>query len=172
MSTQNKTTPPTTPVPTITRKITENKTSMLTTELWHQRLGHIGLKKLQATARCTTGMPAIGNLHPLFQCRACAIAKMTKTPRRKRDNQAQQPGERFHMDFGFVRGPKHLQVLLKNKRTAKHKVKHARSHHPIKTSHDGYSSYLLVADAASRFTWIFLTKTKEPSLTMLNTFLT
>ena len=59
------------------------KSSMLTTELWHQRMGHIGLKKLQDTAKCTKGMPNIGKLHPLFKCRACAIAKMTKAPRGK-----------------------------------------------------------------------------------------
>ena len=156
-----------------TPKTTRNNThtSMITTEIWHQRMGHIGLKKLQATAQCTKGIPRIGNLHPQFHCQACAIAKMTKTPRRKKEDQASRPGERFHMDFGFVRGPKNLQALLKRKRTPKHKIRTAKSHHPIKTSHDGYSSYLLITDAASRFTWIFLTKTKEPPIITLNTFM-
>ena len=57
------------------------KTSMLATEMWHQRMGHTGLKKLQDTAKCTKGMPSIGQLHPLFKYRACAIAKITKTPK-------------------------------------------------------------------------------------------
>lgn len=145
---------------------------MLATELWHQRMGHVGLKKLQATAQCTKGMPNIGNFHPLFKCRACAIAKMSKTPKRKKEHQAQLPGERFHMDFGFVRGPKNLQALLNKRHMAEHKVRHAKSHHPIKTSHDGYSSYLLITNAASRHTWIFLTKTKEPPIVTLEVFLT
>ena len=97
---------------------------------------------------------------------------MTKTPKRKKEHQAQQPGERFHMDFGFVRGPKNLQTLLHKRRTAKHKIRHAKSHHPIKTSHNGYSSYLLITNAASRHTWIFLTKTKEPPIVTLDLFLT
>ena len=147
------------------------KTSMLATEMWHQRMGHIGLKKLQDTAKCTKGMPSIGQLHPLFKCRACAIAKMTKTPRRKMEQQASKPGELFHMDFRFVRGPKNLQTLLQQQRTAKHKIRHAQSHHPIKTSHNGYTSYLLITDAASPFTWIFLSKTKDPPIQVLDLFL-
>ena len=145
---------------------------MSQTEPWHQRMGHIGLKKLQATAKCTKGMPPIGNLHPLFKCQACALAKMTKSPKRRKEDQATTPGERFHMDFGFVRGPKNLQHLLKRRRTAKHKIRNAKSHHPIKTSHDGYSSYLLITDAATRHTWVFLTKTKEPPIQTLDLFLT
>ena len=147
-------------------------TLMINTEMWHQRMGHTGLKKPQATAQCTKGMPRTGNLHPQFHCQACAMAKMTKTPRRKKEDQATNPGERFHMDFGFVRGPKNPQVLLKQKRTPKHETRTAKSHHPIKTSHDGHSSCLLMTDAASRFTWMFLTKTKEPPIETLNTFMT
>ena len=149
-----------------------SKTSMIATELWHQRMGHIGLKKSQATAKCATGMPPAGNLHPSFQCGACAMAKMTKTPKRRHESQATQPGERFHVDFGFARGPKHLQHLMHKRRTAKHKVRHAKSHCPIKTSHDGCSSHPLVTDAATRHAWIFLAKTKEPPLAILNAFLT
>merc|ERR1711884_958343 len=110
-------------------------------------------------------------LHPLFKCRACTIAKMTKTPRQKTEQQASTPGERFHMDFGFVCGPKNLQTLLRQRRTVKHKIRHARSHHLIKASHDGYTSYLLITDAASRFTWIFLSKTKDPPIQVLDLFL-
>ena len=85
--------------------------------------------------------------------------------------QATTPGEQFHVDFGFARGPKHLQSLLHRQRTPKHKIRNAKSHHPIKTSHDGCSSYLLITDAASLHTWAFLAKTKEPPLITLNTFL-
>ena len=77
---------------------------------------------------------------------------------------------RFHMDFSFLRGPKHLQSLLHKQQTPKHKIRNTKSHHPIKTSHDGCSSHLLITDAASRHAWTFLTKTKEPPLMTLNTF--
>jgi hypothetical protein len=38
-------------------------------------------------------------------------------------------------------------------------------------SWDGYSSYLLVVDEASRYIWVFLTKSKEPPLDIIDTFL-
>ncbi len=38
-------------------------------------------------------------------------------------------------------------------------------------SWDGYSSYLLIVDEASRFMWVFLTKSKEPPLDIINSFL-
>lgn len=170
----------TTKSPTNPPKKTEEKTttmkntnprqgSMLATELWC--LGHAGPKKLQATAKCAKGMHNIGNLHPSFKCGTCATAKLTKSPKRKTKTQATIAGERFHMDFGFVRGLKHLQSLLHERQTPKHKIQNAESHHPMKTSHDGHSSYPLIMDAASRHTWTFLAKTKEPPLMTLNTFL-
>ena len=39
------------------------------------------------------------------------------------------------------------------------------------TSHNGYSSYLLIVDAATQFVWIFLTKSKEPPIMTLRLFL-
>ncbi len=39
-------------------------------------------------------------------------------------------------------------------------------------SFDGYSSYLLIVNEASRFVWIFLTASKEPPLTIIREFLT
>ena len=38
-------------------------------------------------------------------------------------------------------------------------------------SWDGYSSYLLVVDEASRFMWVFLTKSKDPPLDIIDQFL-
>ncbi len=38
-------------------------------------------------------------------------------------------------------------------------------------SWDGYSSYLLVVDKASRYTWVFLTKSKESLLDIINIFM-
>ena len=52
------------------------------------------------------------------------------------------PGQHFHMDFGFVRGS---QYSIK------------QEDNPTITSKDGYNSYLIIVDQASRYTWIFLT---------------
>jgi hypothetical protein len=38
-------------------------------------------------------------------------------------------------------------------------------------SWDGYSSYLLVVDEDLRYIWVFLTKSKEPPLDIIDTFL-
>ena len=51
-------------------------------------------------------------------------------------------GNRFLMDFGFVRGP-----LSKGETKGK-----------IMSSFDGYTSYVLITDEHSRYTWVFLTK--------------
>jgi hypothetical protein len=41
----------------------------------------------------------------------------------------------------------------------------------VVASWDGYSSYLLIVDEASRYIWVFLTKSKEPPLDIIDTFL-
>ncbi len=38
-------------------------------------------------------------------------------------------------------------------------------------SYDGFSSYLMIVDEASRFVWIFLTRSKEPPLDIISEFL-
>ncbi len=39
------------------------------------------------------------------------------------------------------------------------------------SSWDGYSSYLLIVDEASRYIWVFLTKSKDPPIDIVETFL-
>ncbi len=39
-------------------------------------------------------------------------------------------------------------------------------------SYDGYSSYLLIVDEASRFFWVFLTDLKSPPIDIIKEFLT
>jgi hypothetical protein len=88
----------------------------LQTELWHQRMAHPGTAKLKKTQQHTTGMPPLGAAHPLFGCNNCNMAKMDKQPRGKTDSrEAKANGKRFHMDYGFFRGPRHLQKQLKRK---------------------------------------------------------
>lgn len=38
-------------------------------------------------------------------------------------------------------------------------------------SWDGYSSYLLIVDDASRYIWVFLTKSKTPPIDIIDKFL-
>jgi len=38
-------------------------------------------------------------------------------------------------------------------------------------SYDGYKTYLLITDAKTRYTWVYLSKTKEPPVDFLRAFL-
>ena len=133
----------------------------ISAEIWHQRMGHIGFDTLRKTAQCTTGIEDIGLTYTLFQCQSCQMARINKAPRSKTESRpASKHRECFHMDFGFFRGPKHLMDLTT--RTWHGERRQAgiepTGYQPIITSHDGYSSYLLMVDAFTRASFVFLTK--------------
>ncbi len=48
---------------------------------------------------------------------------------------------------------------------------HNKSRDCVISSWDGYSSYLLIVDESSRYIWVFLTKSKEPPIDIIETFL-
>ena len=66
-------------------------------------------------------------------------------------------GKHFAMDFGFVRGSE-FSEKTKDGRTI--------------TSVDGFNSYLIIVDKASRYMFTFLTKSKHPPLDIVKSFLT
>lgn len=63
------------------------------------------------------------------------------------------------MDFGFLR------ASLEDFWTTNLKTD------CIVESFDGYKSYLLVVDKATRYTWIFLTRNKKPPIGIISLFL-
>jgi hypothetical protein len=65
-------------------------------------------------------------------------------------------GQEFSMDFGFMRGSGFAAKDLEGRTI---------------TSMDGYRSYLLITCRKSRYMWIFLTKTKQPPLPIVQCFL-
>jgi hypothetical protein len=120
---------------------------------------------------------------PLFRCEACMRTKATKRAVTASDvgiqlRQTVQPNEQttddlsscvstqgdsgvlpgahFHMDMGFVRG-------------TKYSLKDDNGH--IVTSLDGYNSYLIIVDRATRYTWVILTKAKTPQVDLISKFL-
>jgi hypothetical protein len=58
--------------------------------------------------------------------------------------------------MGFVRGS-----MYAGKDEDRHTV----------TSLDGYNSYIVIVDRATRYTWVFLSKTKTPKIDTITTFL-
>jgi hypothetical protein len=133
-------------------------------KLWHQRLGHAAPRTLKRTQQVVDGIPNLPDAYPLFCCPFCDKAKLRKNHGGKKSmKEASVPGTAFHMDLGFIRGPKNLQDVLQDKAVPKETV--------IK-SHDGFSSYLLIIDAATRYIWVFLLKSKDPPIATIDQFLT
>ena len=134
---------------------------VLTTELWHQRLGHSGMHQLQHLQQCSTGLPSglHRSIHPFHSCKICDDARSRKPPMGPATAISELlPGSRFHLDFGFMRASS--DTFLKSPQATR-----------VVLSHDGFSSYLLIADAYSRFTWVFLTASKDAPVSIVTKFL-
>jgi hypothetical protein len=133
-------------------------------ELWHQRLGHATPRSLKRTQQVVDGILNLPGAHPLFCCPFCDKAKLCKNyGGKKSTKEAFAPGTSFYMDLGFIRGPKSLQEVLQDGAVPKDTV--------LK-NHDGFSSYLLIIDAATRYIWVFLLKSEDPPIAIIDQFLT
>jgi hypothetical protein len=119
---------------------------------------------------------------PLFRCDTCLRTKATKraitaaevhaklkqsdmpsddpytqpNPEAATNPETMDAGAHFHMDMGFVRGMKFSSRDEDGR---------------LITSLDGYNSYILIIDRATRYTWVILTKSKIPQIDMLRKFL-
>ena len=60
-------------------------------------------------------------------------------------------GQHFHLYFGFVRG---FSYSI------------SKENQPTITNIDGYNSYLIIVNRITRYVWIFLTSSKDPSITI------
>jgi hypothetical protein len=92
------------------------------------------------------------------------MAKLTKksgNPTSTRDTFL--PGTAFHMDLGFIRGPK-----IAKDGTGRPTPTRTQT---AQLSHDGYSAYLLIIDAASRYVFCFPLKSRSPPITLIDRFL-
>jgi len=130
-------------------------------ELWHQRLCHPGHTVTSAISKTAEGVPNLTHgRNAFYKCDACMRAKIERTSKSvkssSRESPINGPGQGFHMDFGFVRGSDY-----------KRKEDDGR----IITSRDGYNSYLIIVDSFSSYTWVMLSKTKDPPLSFVTDFL-
>ncbi len=69
-------------------------------------------------------------------------------------------GRRFYLDFGFMRAST-SDYSRPNKTIDR-----------VVLSYDGFSSYLLIIDEASRYAWVFLTTSKDPPINIITKFFT
>jgi dUTP pyrophosphatase len=142
-------------------------------ELGHQRYAHAGERKLSTVHLDLQDQPALTK-PPLYKCLTCMLTtgdqrtkceKHIPVPQDIKDwmddpltseDATTLPGQRFHMDFGFMKGSGYCQ-----------KDEEGRTI----TSIDGYCSYLLILDRKTRYIWVFLRKTKQPPLDIVGKFL-
>ena len=139
---------------------------MLNFEVWHQRLGHVSEAKLRQTQKCAIGIPQFHskNLPPIVRCRICDIARLQKAPKgpSTTDPPDLAPGQMFHMDIGFFRGPSNLDAVVDRKADAQLKIIESRQ---------GYVCYLLIIDRKTRKVWVFPLKSRSVPITLISMFL-
>jgi len=133
-------------------------------ELWHQRLGHPGKRAMCTIHLYMDDIPEL-RCNSFYKCSSCLHAKMTQRAHntshkiKVQVESTTQPtycDQSFHIDYGFMKGTGYCT-----------KDEEGRTI----TSVDGYRAYCIIVDRKSRYTWIFLTKTKAPPLKILSTFL-
>jgi hypothetical protein len=82
-------------------------------EIWHQRTGHLAPHTLRRTQQCVNGMPPLPGATPIFQCKFCDMAKQQKSNRGAPiSSENYKPGTAYHMDLGFIQGPKNLPDMV------------------------------------------------------------
>ena len=114
-------------------------------DLWYYWLAYAGEDAMSKVVKITTGTPPLKNKHPLFGWSCCHDIKMMKQLKGYKNQHIDiGVGDWFLINFGFVRGP----------------VPKGKDKGNIMSSFDGYTSYLLITDEASRYCWDFWRKIK------------
>jgi hypothetical protein len=114
----------------------------MSSELWHQRLGHPGHGQLSVLAQHSTGLPSklMDGLHPMHSFQACDDGKIKSAPMGDTSEIFKLlPGTRFHLDFGFI----WASSLYFGMTAGLHNF----------TSYNGNNNSLLIFCARSRHTW-------------------
>lgn len=102
--------------------------------VWHERLGHVGTKKLVRMEKHESAIGFTMKGSEEFNCTGCAKGKMPKLPTKRVKHRSHIPGERLSAD---VCGPMQVESL------------------------GGCWYFLLIKDEASCFRSIYFLKTKE-----------
>ncbi len=137
------------------------KSKQLESELWLLRLGSPGVSQLDHLPGNATGIPSDFDYHPFRFIDFKEQARVRKQAVQRSALRVSERKRRFYMDYGFLRAstPDLQQPTTKGGDR-------------VVFSHDGYTSYLLIVDEASRYIWVFLTSSKSPPLNIIKEFLT
>jgi hypothetical protein len=128
--------------------------------VWLLCLGSPGVCQLDLLQGHVTGIPSDFRYHPFHYIDHKEQALLKKQPAQRSAVCTFECKWHFYMDFGFM----HLST--------------SNYAHPNKSTdwvvstYDGYTSYLLIIDKASRYAWVFLTRSKDPSVDIISAILT
>ncbi|KAI2511380.1 hypothetical protein MHU86_2991 [Fragilaria crotonensis] len=132
------------------------ESDILNYEIWHQRMAHCSEGKMRKTQKHVDGIPTFQSpgIPSVIRCRACDIATLKRAPRGPLavPSEEIQPGQIFHMDLGFFRGPSNLVEVYD---------RHAAPLPKLIESRQGFVCYLLIIDRCTRYTWIFPLRSKS-----------
>ena len=125
-------------------------------KLWHHRLVHPGNNTITIAPKTCDGLPSSLKAPDFHKCEACIKGKMHSHKKGYKPTMSSdiRPGTFFEMDFGFIRGP-----------SSDGKRGHLRS------CRNGYNSYLLIVDVATRYMWSFPTSSKDVPCQLIEKFL-
>jgi hypothetical protein len=131
----------------------------LQSELWAAQLGHCEDCQLQVLPKRVTGLPSKFTSHPFRFINHKVKAQIQKQPAGQHAVKPPLPGQRFFMDFAFMRSS-----------TSDFSCPGLATDWVV-CSLDGLNSYLLVVDELSRYCWVFRCSSKEPPIDEVSAFL-
>ena len=137
-----------------------SKAKQIESEVWLLRLGSPGVHQLDLLPGQVSGIPLDFRSHPFRYIDHKEQASIKKRTAQQSAVRTSVCKRRFYMDFGFMRSST-SDYARPNKSTDR-----------VVSSYDGYTSYLLTIDEASRMAWVFLTKSKDPPFDIVRAFLT
>jgi hypothetical protein len=127
--------------------------------VWALRFGSPGEHQLDVLPKHVDGMLPVLEYHPFCLIDFKEWAYIRKQPAGTMAACIPTRGSEFFMDFGF------MWASADNYRQPNKSTNH------IVMSYDGYCTYLLIIDGTTRRSWMFLTASKEPPITICLAFL-
>ena len=136
-----------------------SEAKQLESVLWNSRLGFPSEFQMEVITTHADGLPAQFAPHPFEKYDLKMRATIQKQPAGRFSIPVELPGQRYYMDFSFMRAS-----------TAEYSRRN-KTEDRVVQSFDGYNSHLIIVDEVSRYVWVFLTKSKEPPIDIVRTFL-
>jgi hypothetical protein len=137
-----------------------SRSKALESETWYLHLGGCNEDQLDQLPANAIGLPANFEWHPFRFIDFKEQARIRRLPAGRDPNKVSERGQRFYMDYGFVRASNDEDFDWPTKKKDR-----------VIESFDGFSSYLLIVDEVSKHSWIFLTKTKDPPIGLTKIFM-